>query len=100
MVAQRIRDYELVMVLRPEVTDEQVTEILQRVRDMVAQADGEVTEEDRWGLRRLAYPIQKLMEGYYVQLHLSMDADRVREMERTMNTWEELLRYLVMRREG
>ena len=62
MVAQRMRDYELVMVLSPERDEQQVEDAAQRVADFVTGAGGTVSEEEYWGLRRLAYPINEVLE--------------------------------------
>ena len=95
MVAQRLRDYELVMVLSPEGDEEQVEATMQRVSDFVAGAGGSVSEQQNWGVRRLAYPIKRFQEGTYVLTQFSMDAGDVLELDRIMKASEDVLRHLI-----
>ncbi len=63
-----MRDYELVMVISPEVTDEAVPTTVERVQQFIVEQGGEVKEVDPWGRRRLAYPIDHHKEASYVPI--------------------------------
>ncbi len=95
MVTQLLRDYELVIVLSPERDEQQIEDSVQRVIDFVSAAGGAVTEEEYWGLRRLAYPINRFLEGSYVLLHFSLEAQQVLELDQMLLASEHVLRYLI-----
>ena len=95
MIHQRMRDYELVMVISPEADEEQAAVAVERVTDFVAERGGSVSEQQDWGVRRLAYPIQRFLEGNYVLMRFMLDAKDVTELGRALNASQELLRHLV-----
>ncbi len=69
-----MREYELVVIMSPEVADEAFTDAVDRlIRRPVETRGGEVQEVNHWGRRKLAYPINRQMEGNYVITHLRLD---------------------------
>ena len=62
---------------------------------VIAETGGEVSDHEIWGLRRLAYPINRFQEGHYVLAHFSLDAAHLRELERTLAASEDMLRHLI-----
>ena len=56
----------MVMILRPEVNEDEVTTIVERVKSFITDRGGDINTEELWGLRRLAYPIEKFTEAFYV----------------------------------
>lgn len=95
MVLQRIRDYEMVLVLSPEVADEEATAVVERSHKFINDNGGEITELDNWGVRRLAYPINHFQEGNYVLTRFTFDPAHVLGLERILNASTEILRHLV-----
>ena len=95
MVAQRLRDYEIVIILTPEANEGEVEAAIERVSAFITDRGGSVSEREIWGLRRLAYPINKFMEGIYILAKFSLDADDVIELDRSLNTSEDIIRHLV-----
>lgn len=95
MVAQRLRDYEIVFILTPEANEDEVEAAIERISTFVSDRGGSFGEHEIWGLRRLAYPINKFMEGIYVLAHFSLDASDVLELERSLTTSEDVIRHLV-----
>jgi small subunit ribosomal protein S6 len=94
-----MRNYELVLIVRPEVDEEGLAAVVETVKGVVKRGDGEVSKVDLWGLRRLAYPIQKLREGQYVLMYLDMATEGVAELERNLGLSEQVIRHLVVRLE-
>lgn len=92
-----MREYELVYIISPEIGDEDVEKVTQRVAQLVASNGGEVTETQPWGRKRLAYPIQDFREGYYVALKLRLNPESTRELERSLKLTEGIIRYLLVR---
>ena len=95
MVAQRERDYELVMVLTPEATEEEAEAAVERVTSFVSEHGGNVLIQDSWGVRRLAYPIQRFQEGNYFLTRFALDAKDIRELEALLHASQDILRHLV-----
>ncbi|MDA0768712.1 MAG: 30S ribosomal protein S6 [Chloroflexi bacterium] len=98
MVAQRLRDYEIVLILTPQANEEEVAAIMERVSGYISEHGGTLADHDIWGLRRMAYPINKFLEGIYVLAHFSLDAKDVLELNRNLTTSEDILRHLVTKK--
>ena len=93
-----MRRYELVVIVSPDVEDDDVPDTVDRlVRQPVETEGGELREIDSWGRRKLAYPIQRHKEGNYVLTQLNMDPQKTEELERGLQISEEVLRYLLIR---
>ena len=95
MVAQRTRDYELMMVLSPEATEEEVSATVEWVHGLLTKGGGSVGEHKVLGVRQLAYPIEKFQEGNYVLTQFKLDSSEVEEVNRALNASEDILRFLV-----
>lgn len=91
------RQYELVYVVSPEVAEEGVTELHERIAEIVGQLGGAIEKTDNWGRRRLAYEIDRHREGTYVIELITGPGTLVTELERRLRVMEQLLRHLVVR---
>jgi small subunit ribosomal protein S6 len=85
--------YEIVAVLRPDLDDEALSAALDRVGQRIADQGGRVASVERWGKRRLAYPIQKHRDGYYALLVFTLDAGRIAPLRQVLGLNEEMLRF-------
>jgi small subunit ribosomal protein S6 len=94
-----LRDYELVMIVSPQVADEEVAATVERVQQFIRERGGQVKDVNPWGRRKLAYPIERHLEGNYVVTHFSLDPAAVRELEENLRLSEEVLRHLVVKLE-
>ena len=92
-----MRDYELVMVVDPEVGDEGLPGTVERVHRFIQERGGEIKNVDQWGRRRLAYPIRRFHDGYYAVAHFSADPPVLRPLEASLELAEDILRHLVVR---
>ena len=94
-----MRTYELMFVVDPRVSDEDVVTMTQEYKNMVTHGGAEVTSEENWGRRKLAYPIDKLNEGKYVLLYISSEGGKnsLPEVEHRMRQNDKILRYLTVR---
>lgn len=92
-----MRDYELTVVFSPEIAEEDLPAEIERVNQLIAEKGGVVGEANRWGRRRLAYPIKKHREGNYVLTPLKLQADVAAELERNLRGFEQILRYLLVK---
>jgi small subunit ribosomal protein S6 len=93
------RDYELGIILNPEVSEEQARAILERVDQIVTNHDGQIVRVNQWGRRRLAYPIERHRDGLYVFIDMILTPETVFELDRTLKVSEEVLRHLIKRRD-
>lgn len=94
------RDYELGFILNPEVSDEQTQVILNRVEQIVATYGGQIVRVNKWGRRRLSYPIDHHRDGNYIFLDMILTPETVTELDRTLRVSEEVLRHLMKRRDS
>jgi small subunit ribosomal protein S6 len=93
-------EYELIFIARPGLdAEEEVPALAAQVHEWIEGIGGEVTYSDIWGRRRLAYPIRKLREGYYVLLRAMMPRQALGDLERELKLSEDVLRYLLVRAE-
>ena len=89
--------YETLFILNPEIPEAQVRETLDRVRRLIEGMEGQVAEIQDWGIRDLAYPINKQRRGTYVLAQYSAGPDVVKELERTLKLADEVLRFFSVR---
>ena len=86
-------------MLKPEVDEDGVTAVMDRVRRIVGEHAGQVVDEDHWGRRKLAYKIGKISEAKYHLAHLSMEGDGMAELENGLKLTEDVIRHLLIRQE-
>ncbi len=91
-----MREYELILITHPELEESAFNEIVNRVQGWITEAGGEITKTELWGKRRLAYPIRKLTEGYYVFMNTKMDPKFGVTLERNLRFLEPVMRFLVV----
>jgi small subunit ribosomal protein S6 len=83
------------MILSPEATEEEIAATIERVDGLITGAGGTVDEHNNWGLKRLAFPVQKFSEGNYILVKFSMGANAVTELGRSLKASEDIIRFLV-----
>jgi small subunit ribosomal protein S6 len=96
-LAVTTRDYELVVILNPEIGDDAVPNSIQRVEQGITSRGGEVMDSNHWGRRRLAYPIKRYMEGNYVVTQVKLDPAQVPDLEASLRISEDVIRHLIIR---
>ena len=94
-----MREYELVIVISPEVEEEAATGVVERVGKFITDRGGEITNQDNWGTQRLAYPIQDYREGNYVLTQFNSEPAAAKELDDALRAYQEIIRHLVMKRE-
>ena len=99
MLAERTREYEIVMILSPEATQDEVAATVERVDGLISGGGGAIVDHETWGLKRLAYEINDFNEGNYVLTRFSLDASGVAELNRALTASEDIVRFLVTRQE-
>ena len=87
--------YEVITVVRPDLDEEALNAVIERVQQRIVEVGGDVTSTDRWGKRRIAYPIRKYRDGYYVMTVFSLASGQVARLRQTLGLNEDLLRFVV-----
>ena len=92
-----MRDYELMVVLDPNLDEAGTEAINARITSIVTQSGGEVQNVEPWGRRRLAYPIGHYREGNYILIRLQITPEVTTEIERALRLTESVMRHLLVR---
>ena len=92
-----LRPYEILVIVDPRPTDEEVAALLTQLGEQVKSLGADVTKVDNWGKRRLAYDIRKQREGTYAVFDVSAEPATVKEFERQLRLNESVLRFLSTR---
>ncbi len=94
-----LRDYELVLVVNPQMSDEVFEVTIDKYNRFITGKGGIVGDTQRWGKRKLAYPIKHYGEGNYVLFKFRMKPAASRELEANIRLSEEIVRHLLVRME-
>jgi small subunit ribosomal protein S6 len=90
-----MKEYELTVLIHPDLEADLETP-LAKVRDIITNAGGEITKEDNWGKKKLAYKIDRQDFAVYVYFDVKLPADAPLKISNTFNITEEVLRYLLV----
>ncbi len=94
-----MRKYETIFVLKPDLEEEAKNAMIEKFTGII-NSDGEVTNIDEWGKRKLAYEIDKIREGYYVLVDFVANADLPAELERNYKISDNVMRYIVVNKDN
>jgi small subunit ribosomal protein S6 len=95
-VAEDLRNYELVLIVSPQLNDESFDATIDKYSRFITGKGGTVEDTQRWGKRKLAYPIKHFGEGNYVLLKFRMKPAVSRELEANLRISEEIVRHLLV----
>jgi small subunit ribosomal protein S6 len=95
-----LRDYELMVVLDPNLDEATIEALNTRIQNLVTQRGGTIESVDNWGRRRLAYPIGRLRDGVYFLSRFQLPPNAAAEIERALKLTESVIRHLLVRAEG
>ncbi|MDX1741398.1 MAG: 30S ribosomal protein S6 [Rhodothermales bacterium] len=96
-MAERLNTYEFTYIVNAVLSDEQIKDVVGRVSGLVTENGGEILEVDEWGSQRLAFPLSKKRNGYYVNMYFKAPGDLVQKLERALEINDSILRYLTLR---
>mgnify|MGYP001199735525 CR=1 FL=1 len=96
MEQQRKRVYETTFIVNATLDDAQIDQVIERFREFVTKNEAEIRTLDKWGRKRLAYPIQKKNNGYYAVCEFSAPAEIVAKLERYYHLDENIMRFLTV----
>lgn len=95
---KRFRRWETLFIIHPERVDEK-NQILEKIKDIISSKEGEILKIDEWGMRKLAYPIQKKHQGYYILIEFSGLASLPKDLEEFFRIDERILRFIIVKLE-
>ena len=91
-------NYELMFILEAALENEKKEAVTETVKEIIS-ADGEVTKVDIWGMRKLAYPIQKKNEGYYGVVEFKANPDLPKELDRRLRISDAVIRHMIINKD-
>ena len=91
------RTYEVMYIATPEASDDTIVKLNDAIVKLIEKEGGSVVKTDDWGRRKLAYPIKKKTEGYYVLFEVEGSGQEIAELERRMRVNDLIMRYITVR---
>ena len=89
-----IKQYETVFIATPVLSEAQMKEAVKKYTDLIVRKGGEVVNEEDWGLKQLAYPIQKKTTGFYYLIEFKADSQFIERLETESRRDERIIRFL------
>jgi small subunit ribosomal protein S6 len=93
----RSQEYELVYILSPEMSDEALETRVNGIKQFITDKDGVVDNIDKWGKKKLAYPIKHFLEGNYILTKFKMSPAQCKELEANLHISEDVVRHLLIK---
>lgn len=94
---EQLRDYELILVISPEIAEEEFEAAIDNVSQFITGKGGTISDIERWGKKRLAYPVRHFVEASYVLTRFKLKPAFGKELEANLRISEEVLRYMLTR---
>jgi small subunit ribosomal protein S6 len=89
--------YETVFIATPVLSENQMKEAVEKFKSLMTKNKGKITHEENWGLKKLAYPIQKKSTGFYYLIEFSCDPSFIQKLETEYRRDERIIRFLTFR---
>lgn len=93
-----MNQYEALYIINPLLEEEPTKAVVDKFSEVVTSNGGSISDIDKWGKRRLAYPINDQNEGYYVLMTFSGESSLPKELERNFKISDSIMRYLVVKK--
>lgn len=89
-----LKQYETVFIVTPVLSEDQMKETVKKYSDFIVSEGGEIVYEENWGLKKLAYPIQKKTTGFYHLIEFKADTQFIEKLETQYRRDEKVIRFL------
>ena len=96
-VDKKLQDYELILILNPDIAEEALESRLNGISQFITSREGVVSEVNKWGKRKLAYPVKHFLEGIYILAKFQMKPAGAKELESNLRIYEEIIRHLLIK---
>ena len=94
-----MNQYETVFILTPVLSEEQMKEAVEKFKGVLTDGGAEILNEELWGLKKLAYPIEKKSTGFYVMIEFKSEPALIAKLETQYRRDERVIRYLTVKQE-
>lgn len=94
------QDYELVYIIKPDLEEDGIESKIESISQYITSNNGVVADVEKWGKKRLAYPIKHSLEGFYVLTRFKISPTRCKELEANLKISEDILRHLLIKESG
>ena len=94
-----MNQYETVFILTPVLSDVQMKEAVDKFKTILTEEKAEIINEENWGLKKLAYPIQKKSTGFYQLLEFNANPETIEKLETNFRRDEKVLRFMTIKNE-
>ncbi len=91
-----LKNYETVFIMTPVLSDDQMKETVSKFQKLLKDKGAEIIHEDQWGLRKLAYPIQKKTSGFYHLIEFKAEGSLINDLEVAFKRDERIIRFLTV----
>ena len=92
-----MRIYEELFIVKPAAAEEEIEQVVEQVRQVITSQGGAIDKLEKWGIRKLAYRVQKQHEGFYVLVQFSSSPETVKEIERRLRVSDLVLKFITVR---
>ena len=94
-----LNKYESIYIVNPNVEGEGIKNLVEKFNALIESEGGKVTETTEWGMKKLAYPIKKLTQGYYVLVNFEAKPEFIDELERIYEITDNVIKFIKVRKE-
>ena len=89
--------FELVCILKPDLSKQSQSQVDENMKKTISESGGNIVDQEIWGLKDLAYPIKKSNKGFYIFLQIDIDAKKLRDINKSLNLNENIIRHLAVK---
>jgi len=93
-----VNSYESIFIINPALEEEATKAVVEKFKGLI-EGVGKIESIEEWGKRKLAYPIKKLNEGYYVLVNFNADSSFAHELERIYKITDDVIKYIVLKKD-
>ena len=94
-----LRSYQSVLIVKPDLDEAQVDQVLEKITEFLAKYNGSFLKVEKWGKKRLAYRVKKSRFGYYINLYHTCESSKISSLELDLKLYDLVLKFLVIRLE-
>lgn len=91
-----MRNYELMVILTPTLGDEDLENLISKIEALLKKQKAKIEKIDKWGKRKLAYPIKQFSEGFYIVITFSAETKSIKELKRVLAITDDVVRDMVI----
>ena len=93
------RLYEMLVIIDQKLDNEKIETTIDTIKGFITENKGEISEEEKWGVRKLAYELKRREEGYYMYFEYSIEPDKIPEIKNKMRLKKEIMRFMILKKE-